>query len=86
MDRMVRLTVFFIDGTDLAFEYPKQAGDDAVTVAGVVKKALELDRLVLEVDGDLVVIAGRSVKYITLSPKPDALPEGKVIRGARIVS
>ncbi|MEN6519848.1 MAG: hypothetical protein ABFD46_01670 [Armatimonadota bacterium] len=85
MDRMVRMTVYFIDGTNLIVEYPKQAGNDAMTIAASVKKALETDRLALEVDGDLMMIPGQNVKYLRLSPGPDELPEGKVLRGARII-
>lgn len=84
MATTARLTIYFCDGTDLVVEYPQQAGEDTVTAAASVKKALEMDRLVFEVDGDLMVVGGRNVKYVRLSPAPAALPEGKIIRHARL--
>lgn len=77
------MTVFFLDGTTATFRYPKQAGSDAATIATNVKKAIDSERLVLEVNGDLLVIPIRSVKYIQVSPAPDHLPSG-ILRNAEI--
>jgi hypothetical protein len=48
-----------------------------------VKRAIDADKLVLEVDGNLLVIPIKSVKYIQVSPAPAHLPAG-VLRKARI--
>jgi hypothetical protein len=77
------MTVFFLDGTSASFRYPRQAGADPATIAATVKKAIESERLVLEVNGDLLVIPVRSVKYIQVSPAPDHLPGG-ILRHAEV--
>jgi hypothetical protein len=77
------MTVFFLDGTKATFSYPQQAGVDQAAIVANVKKAIESERLVLEVDGDLIVIPIRSVKYVHVSPAPRHLPSG-ILRGARI--
>jgi hypothetical protein len=79
----VSVTVFFLDGTRASFSYPKQSGSDAATVLATVKKAIDADKLVLEVDGDLLVIPTRSVKYIQVSPAPSHLPSG-ILRRATV--
>jgi hypothetical protein len=77
------MTVFFLDGTSASFRYPRQAGADPATIAATVKKAIDSERLVLEVNGDLLVIPVRSVKYIQVSPAPDHLPGG-ILRHAEV--
>jgi hypothetical protein len=83
MPDLVRLTVFFLDGTKVSYVYPRQSGSDQAAIVNTVKKAIDAERLVLEVDGDLVVIPIRSVKYIQVSPAPPHLPSG-ILRGARL--
>jgi hypothetical protein len=80
---LVSMTVHFIDGTKASFRYPKQAGTDAATISANVKRAIDADKLVLEADGDLIVIPIRNVKYIQVSPAPAHLPSG-ILRQARI--
>jgi hypothetical protein len=84
MSRLASMTVFFMDGTKVAFRYPKQAGTDAATIAANVKRAIDADKLVLEVDNDLLVIPIRNIKYIQVSPAPAHLPAG-VLRQARLI-
>jgi len=79
----VSMTVFFLDGTKVSFRYPQQAGTDQAAIVANVKKAIDSERLVLEVDGDLVVIPMRSVKYVQVSPAPKHLPAG-ILRGAHV--
>jgi hypothetical protein len=83
MSEPVRMTVFFLDGTKASFVYPRQSGKDQAAIVNTVKKAIDAERLVLEVDGDLVVIPIRSVKYVQVSPAPPHLPSG-ILRGARV--
>ena len=78
----VTMTVFFLDGTKVAFEYPRQSGSDQPAIVNTIRKAIEAERLVLEVDGDLLVIPIRSVKYVQVSPGPAYLPSS-VLRHAR---
>lgn len=84
MSAIASLTVFFLDGTKVTFRYPRQAGTDPASIAATVKRAIDSERLVLEVDGDLLVIPIRSVKYVQVSPAPAHLPSG-VLRRARVV-
>jgi hypothetical protein len=84
MAASVGMTVFFLDGTKVRFRYPRQAGSDPSTIAATVKRAIDAEKLVLEVDGDLLVIPMRSVKYVQVSPAPPHLPTG-VLRGARLL-
>ncbi len=84
MSPIVSLTVFFLDGTKVTFRYPRQSGTDASTIASTVKRAIDADKLVLEVQGDLLVIPIKSVKYIQVSPAPPHLPAG-VLRNARLL-
>lgn len=85
MEKEVILIVHFNDGTKLAFQYPKQAGKDALTIIGNVRKALEADKVIVEAQGDLFIIPSGSVKYIRVSPGPDELPQG-ILRNARLVN
>jgi len=83
MTSLVSLTVFFLDGTKVTFRYPRQSGTDAATILANVKKAIEADKLVVEADGDLLVIPFKSVKYVQLSPAPARLPSG-ILRQAHV--
>ncbi len=84
MSPLVSMTVFFLDGTKATFRYPRQSGTDSSTIASTVKKAIDADKLLLEADGDLLVIPIASVKYIQVSPAPSQLPSG-VLRQARVL-
>jgi len=79
------VTMFFNDGSKLKLSFPKQGGRDAATLAANVKKAVDADRLVFEVEGSLYIVQARNLKYIQVSPAPEALPAG-VIVGAQFVS
>ena len=78
-------TIHFTDGSKVSLRWPRQAGTGAQIIAANVKKALEADRMMVEVNGDLWLIPLRNVKYIQLSPSPKELPVG-VLRGAQIVT
>lgn len=82
--RNVFLAMHFMDGTKLMVRYPRQAGHDAATIGAAVKRAIDADKIAVEVDGDLLVIPMRNVKYIQVSPAPEHLPSG-VIRQGKIV-
>jgi len=82
--RTAGLVVRFMDGSKLALRYPKQAGEDPSTIVANVRRALEADRLLVEVDGSLLFIPLANVKYIQVTPAPDVLP-ATVLRHARLV-
>jgi hypothetical protein len=82
MTETVYGTFHFTDGTKLTLRWPRQAGSDPAEIAGTVRKALESDRLMAEVEGRLLIIPVSNVKYIEVSPAPPKLPKG-VLLGAR---
>lgn len=77
-----RAIIHFIDNSTLALEWPKQDLQGHVFVSEAIRAAIEADRLMVEVEGNLVIVQMRNVKYIEVLPAPDQLPEG-VIRHAR---
>ena len=86
MEDDIRYTTFtFLDNSKLKFTWPKQGSKDAQVFASQLKDALKADRFVAEVEGQLMVIPTRNVKYIVVSPAPKTLPQG-IIRNARIVT
>ena len=85
MVRDGRATIYFLDGSTLVIRYPRLRGKNSLAVMSQVRKAIEADQLAVEVNGNLLVVAMRSVKYIEISPVPDSLPED-VMRGGELVS
>jgi hypothetical protein len=82
--RTASLLIRFMDGSKITVRYPKQAGSDPATIAANVRKALDTDRILVEVDGNLLFIPLNNVKYFQVMPAPDVLPPN-VLRGARMV-
>jgi len=83
MKETVYGTVHFLDGTKLTLRWPRQAGRDPAEIAASVKKALEADRIIAEVEGRLFIIPIGNVKYVEVSPSPEKLPKG-VLLGAEV--
>ncbi len=79
----VTMVVHFTGGTKISLRYPRQAGEDSVINAVGLRKMLNSDKIIAEVDGDLMVIPVNNVTYITVSPAPTELPKG-VIRNAKV--
>ena len=84
MSEDVHAVIHFMDGTRMTFAWPRQTGDDPMTIVSNVRKALEMDKLAVEVQGALFVIPIRNVKYIQITPAPEKLPN-EVIRGGEVV-
>jgi hypothetical protein len=78
------LTVYFLDGSDMSITFPKQGGNPLL-LAKRVQGALDADQFAIEVDGELMMIPKSSVKYMTVSPLPDEMPD-TVIRGGKLVT
>lgn len=85
MAQEVTGTIHFMDGSKISLRWPRQAGTGAQIIALNVKKALEADRILVEIDGTLLLIPLRNVKYIEITPSPKELPSG-VLRGAQLLS
>jgi len=78
------LTVYFLDGSDMSISFPKQPGNPLL-LAKRVQAALDADQFTIEVEGELLMIPKSSIKYMTVSPLPDEIPE-TIIRGGKIVA
>ena len=78
-------TFFFLDNSSLKIVWPKQGSKDPQVFASQVKKSLESEKFTANVDGQLMIIPMRNVKYVIVSPAPESLPLG-VIRNARIAT
>lgn len=85
MEETVYGTIYFMDKTKLTLRWPRQAGNDNIEIASTIKKALESDRIMAEVEGRLLIIPVRNIKYIEISPAPPKLPKG-VLLGAEVMS
>lgn len=82
MEQLIMMFIHFTDGSKIAFRYPNIT--ETSTLATKVKKALEQDKIVVQTNDSLIIIPVMSVKYIQVTPKPDALPDG-IIRDAEII-
>jgi hypothetical protein len=79
-----RVTLHFIDGTELSLEWPKQVVTGAFKLEAAVEKAIRAEQWAIEVDGALMIIQTKNVKFAEVIPAPEKLPED-VMRGGRRV-
>ena len=79
------VTFTFFDNSSMRLAWPKQGSKDPQVFANQLKKSLDADRFIAEVEGQLMVIPMRNVKNVVISPAPKTLPQG-IIRNARIVT
>jgi hypothetical protein len=77
------MTIFFTDGTDLKFDFPKQI-DDTSKIGTMLKKALNENQLILEVEGTMYTIPFVNIKYIRVYPCPEKLPD-TAIQGVKLI-
>jgi hypothetical protein len=80
-----KLSIFFNDGSILNTTFPKQFEGDPTTFASQVRKAIDADKLIMEIHGALFIIPMRNVKYVKVMPVPEATLQG-VIRGATLLT
>jgi hypothetical protein len=83
MNTEIVLTIHYIDDTILKFKWD-EINEDPSTMVAKVRKALEMDRIYIECDGDLIIVLTQHIRYASLSPSPSALPKDMVIRNATI--
>ncbi len=83
MEKKRSMTIFFTDGRDLKFAFPKQI-DDTSNIGAMIKKALNQNQLILEVEGTMFTIPFVNIKYIQIYPCPDKLPD-TAIHGVKLI-
>ena len=86
MEPKLRYVTFtFLDDSKMKLFWPRQGSRDPQVFAGQVKTSLEAGQFMAQVEGQLVVIPMRNVKYMIVSPAPETLPQG-IIRNAKIAT
>jgi len=50
-----------------------------------IQKALDANKLAIEIDGELFVIPMNNVKYLQMTPAPEKMPE-TIIRGGSLIN
>ncbi|GMW02195.1 MAG: hypothetical protein AMXMBFR84_33310 [Candidatus Hydrogenedentota bacterium] len=83
MSKIVHAVIHFMDQTSVNLAWPLQGGEDPHARVSKVRKALEMDRIAIEVQGDLFVIPITNIKYVQITPAPANLP-GDVVRGGHM--
>ena len=78
------ITIYFIDGSKVRLDFPKQSLNEIGAVLKL-KEVLAARHLIAEVDGVLLLFPFENIKYIEAHPAPSKLPE-YIIRGATIES
>ena len=86
MEQSLRhVTFHFLDNSKMKLTWPKQGSKDPQIFAGQVTKFFEAEMFTAEVEGQLMVIPMRNVKYLVISPAPETLPAG-IIRNGQIIT
>lgn len=86
MTETIMATIHFINGTNLKLKWTRREDFDTAIIITKVKNAIEKDRFIFEVDGELMIIPAQNIKYMTLNPIPQSLPKDFCIRGASMIS
>ena len=85
MKRQRGLTIHFVDGTSMQFEFPAQTENEYAAVLKM-KEVIKDRQLIIEVDGALLLLPFENIKYFHVYPVPtDKLPP-TIIKGARAVA
>lgn len=77
-----RAIIHFTDASKLDLEWPKQDAQGHLFLSEAIRKAVQTERLLVEVGGNLLIIPMQNVKYVEVIPAPEQLPDG-VVRNAR---
>ena len=78
------LTIHFTDGSKLSVTFPRQI-EDFHQMAVRVQKALDANKLSIEIDGELFVIPMNNVKYLQVTPAPEKMPD-TIIRDGSLIN
>ena len=78
------LTIHFTDGSKLSVTFPRQI-EEFHQMAERIQKALDANKLAIEIDGELFVMPMNNVKYLQLTPAPEKMPE-TIIRDGSLIN
>lgn len=67
------MVIHFMDGTKIAYDFPKQVEDQLVTSR--MTKLLENQYIVIEADGAMYFYPVNNIKSIQVYPIPNKLPD-----------
>jgi len=88
MNRDRALTIYFLDGTHISFDFPMQRANDAARGI-MLDEILATPFLKIEADGAPLIYpmnAIKSIQLTDLSGKTLAMPDKGIVRGASIIS
>jgi hypothetical protein len=71
------LTIHYMDGSQMKFDFPVQAPNEGAQVIKF-KEALGARHVIVEADGALLIIPYENIKYIQAYPAPKRLPENAI--------
>ena len=77
------MTIHFMDGTKVAYDFPKQA-EDQTSITSRMIKILEMQYIAIEADESVNLYPVNNIKSIQFYPVPDILPD-TVIRDGVII-
>lgn len=80
MTQKRNLTIHFMDGTKVAYDFPRQV-EDKMTMSSKIEALLDKQFIVIEGDGVVHFYPVNNIKSIQLNPIPQKLPDF-VIQGA----
>jgi hypothetical protein len=83
MSQQRNMVIHFMDGTKLAYDFPKQVAA-GLSVISKIEKVLEKQYLVIESEGVMQLYPVNNIKSIQFHPLPERLPDF-VIRDAQSV-
>ena len=82
MEEKRQLTIHFVDGSKISYQYPTQFAPEQITKQ--VSSMLQNQYLIIEADGAISLYPLSSVKSIQVFPAPAVLPKN-ILKGATIV-
>ena len=74
MTQKRNMVIHFMDGTKIAYDFPKQVAA-GLSVMSRVEKVLDKQYIVVEGDGVINFYPVNNIKSIQLYPTPDKLPD-----------
>ena len=84
MENQRALTIHFCDGTRLAVVFAQQTSNEAAAQLKL-DDVLENRQILLEVEGNLVLVPFENVKYVQFHPAPAVVRGHTYITGARML-